>query len=171
MSSASAAAARLARFSAAPTANSFIAQLAARPALQSSYVAALKMADPALTYSIHDTVMLRAECESMCPAFEAEEREFGNSVDLFERRDGQRGVIDRALAVKKFKRSAAGDPPPLPCDVRPPPVLFVSLLSLLSCRPALYEPTHRWSIRSLGLLSASRLLIGPICRSSSTRQY
>ena len=27
-------------------------------------------------------------------------------------------------AVKRYRRSAAGDPPPLPCDVRPPQILI-----------------------------------------------
>jgi hypothetical protein len=33
--------------------------------------------------------------------------------------------------VKRYRRSAAGDPPPLPCDVRPPPVLKQTLQYLL----------------------------------------
>jgi hypothetical protein len=35
--------------------------------------------------------------------------------------------VDHKKAVKRYKRSAAGDPPPLPCDVRPPTVLFKTL--------------------------------------------
>ncbi|KAI8815498.1 SAC3/GANP/Nin1/mts3/eIF-3 p25 family-domain-containing protein [Cladochytrium replicatum] len=39
--------------------------------------------------------------------------------------------VDHSRAVKRFKRPAAGDPPPLPSDVRPPPVLMKTLNYLI----------------------------------------
>jgi hypothetical protein len=35
--------------------------------------------------------------------------------------------VDHEKAVKRYRRSAAGDPEPMPCDVRPPSVLVVRI--------------------------------------------
>ncbi|KAI9317555.1 SAC3/GANP/Nin1/mts3/eIF-3 p25 family-domain-containing protein [Dichotomocladium elegans] len=62
----------------------------------------------------------------MCPQFEQVEREVQNMLDPFELDDSGQGVNpDRA--VKRYRRSAAGNEQPLPSDVRPPHVLKFTL--------------------------------------------
>ncbi|KAI8926799.1 SAC3/GANP/Nin1/mts3/eIF-3 p25, partial [Entophlyctis helioformis] len=74
-------------------------------------------------------------CMDMCPEFERHEREYQKGLDPLERlstaspNDYQ---VDHARAVKRYRRAAAGDPPPLPCDVRPPHVLEMTLDYLLN---------------------------------------
>ncbi|KAJ3372343.1 hypothetical protein HDU91_003953 [Kappamyces sp. JEL0680] len=70
------------------------------------------------------------ECEDMCPEYEREERQSLNLLSEFEMADGSRRA-DPAKMVKQYKRSAAGDPTPLPCDIRPPRVLLKVLDYLL----------------------------------------
>ena len=87
-------------------------------------------------------------CQEMCPEWEREEREYQNNVDPLERVSAARypasliacslltcsvpqypGTtrIDPARAVKAFHRPAAGNEQPLPSDVRPPPILSLTL--------------------------------------------
>ncbi|RKP27491.1 SAC3/GANP/Nin1/mts3/eIF-3 p25 family-domain-containing protein [Syncephalis pseudoplumigaleata] len=67
----------------------------------------------------------------MCPAYEREEREYQKSIDKLELKAGTTNRIDHARAVKTFHRPAAGNEQPLPCDVRPPPVLEHTLAYLI----------------------------------------
>jgi nuclear mRNA export protein SAC3 len=95
-----------------------------RPKLTEFYIKQNKMADPRQSYQLDSAVKFVAECMDMCPEYEREEREYTNYLEPFEKIPGTERV-DHVKAVKRYKRSAAGDPPPLPCDVRPPEVLFV----------------------------------------------
>lgn len=90
------------------------------------YIKQGKMADPDQVYQLDHAIKFVAECMDMCPEYEREEREFTNYLEPFEKLQGTERV-DHSKAVKRYKRSAAGDPPPLPCDVRPPEVLFKTL--------------------------------------------
>ncbi len=90
------------------------------------------MADPEARYQLGEAPDLAPECLDMCPEFERHEREYqSGGLHEFERLPPATGPgphrVDHARAVKRYKRSAAGDPPPLPCDVRPPAVLVRTL--------------------------------------------
>jgi hypothetical protein len=103
-----------------------------RPALAQWYIQQGKMADPKASYKLDNAIQFVAECQDMCPEYERHEREYTNFLEPFEkveRIDQIPGTdrVDHLKAVKRYKRSAAGDPPPLPCDVRPPPILFKTL--------------------------------------------
>jgi hypothetical protein len=96
-----------------------------RQDLAEYYIKQGKMADPKLKYSLRSAPALVGECLDMCPLFERHEREFQTGgLDKVEKILGTENV-DHEKAVKRYRRSAAGDPPPLPCDVRPPNVLMV----------------------------------------------
>lgn len=99
---------------------------AKRESLKDSYVRQGKMADPNHVYQLDEAVPFVAECMDMCPEYEREEREYTNFLEPFEKIPGT-DRVDHVRAVKRYKRSAAGDPPPLCCDVRPPKVLFKTL--------------------------------------------
>eukprot|EP00842_Homolaphlyctis_polyrhiza_P003603 jgi/Hompol1/4243/HPOL_003524-RA len=107
---------------------------AERKALRDAYIRAGKMADPEARYTLDSAPTLAAECMDMCPEFERHEREYQKGLDQFERLTGDPTVyaVDHAKAVKRYRRSAAGDPPPLPCDVRPPDVLQKTLKYLFN---------------------------------------
>ncbi|KAJ3319962.1 hypothetical protein HDV06_005780 [Boothiomyces sp. JEL0866] len=97
-----------------------------REQLKLKYIREGKMADPDAFYQMDNAVRFVAECMDMCPEYEREEREFTNFLEIFEKIPGTEQV-DHSKAVKRYKRSAAGDPPPLPCDVRPPHILLKTL--------------------------------------------
>lgn len=101
---------------------------AERESLRKMYIRQKKMADPDEKYELGKAPPFIAECSDFCPEFERHEREFqSGGLDKFEKVPGTDNQIDHARAVKRYRRSAAGDPPPLPCDVRPPKVLQVGL--------------------------------------------
>lgn len=62
----------------------------------------------------------------MCPVFERVRRQLENNVNILER-DPSTNKITKEKAVKAFSRPAAGQPPPLPSEVRPPHVLKSTL--------------------------------------------
>lgn len=73
---------------------------------------------------------LRGTCMDMCPEFERYDREITQELHYFEMIKGTENDAnprcDHELAVKKYRRSAAGkDPEIFPEDIRPPPVLQV----------------------------------------------
>ncbi|KAM3824569.1 LOW QUALITY PROTEIN: SAC3 domain-containing protein 1 [Vipera latastei] len=71
-----------------------------------------------------------ALCSAMCPAAEfARRRRQGRLHRLELSPDGQ---PDPSRAVKEFSRPAAGQAPPRPADLRPPPVLLATVRHLLS---------------------------------------
>ena len=69
-------------------------------------------------------------CEEMCPVFERVRRAHENMLLSLER--DSEGRADQSLAIKAFSRPAAGQPPPLPSDVRPPRVLVATLHYLVT---------------------------------------
>ncbi|KAI8898431.1 SAC3/GANP/Nin1/mts3/eIF-3 p25 family-domain-containing protein [Globomyces pollinis-pini] len=115
------------RFATQLAENKYLEMQKERPILEAKYIAAKKMADPTVTYTLENAITFIAECQDMCPEFEREDREFSNTLDPFEMlpRDNKLDAprVDHQKAVKRYKRSGAGDPPPLPSDVRPPLVL------------------------------------------------
>ncbi|KAL2913594.1 actin cytoskeleton and mitosis protein [Polyrhizophydium stewartii] len=111
-------------------ANRYMELKAQRDALQQKYIAEGKMADPDARYDLDNAPKFVAECMDMCPEFERHEREFERGLDRFEKLadapDGEYRA-DHARVVKRFQRSAAGRAVTLPCDVRPPHVLQMTL--------------------------------------------
>ncbi|KAM9905935.1 hypothetical protein OXX69_006996 [Metschnikowia pulcherrima] len=75
---------------------------------------------------LNDAIFFQGTCLDMCPVFERVRRSLENNVKLLEK-DPQTQKISRERAVKAFSRPAAGQPPPIPSDVRPPHVLMKTL--------------------------------------------
>lgn len=98
---------------------------AKREKLRLEYIRQGKIADPDAKQQLEDAIDLVGECQEMCPEFERVDREMSGTVDPLEK--DQFGRISADRAVKRFKRSSAGDGQPLPCDVRPPPILLMTL--------------------------------------------
>ncbi|KAJ3217920.1 hypothetical protein HDU67_007071 [Dinochytrium kinnereticum] len=98
-----------------------------REDLKQSYIAAGKMQDPEKKVHLDDAIDFVGECLDMCPEFERHEREYQNALADFEKLPGTDDKVDHARAVKRYRRSAAGDPEPMPCDVRPPSILVRTL--------------------------------------------
>ncbi|CCE83257.1 Piso0_003829 [Millerozyma farinosa CBS 7064] len=71
---------------------------------------------------LNDAISFQGTCVDMCPIFERVRRALENNVKALEK-DPVTNKISRDRAVKAFSRPAAGQPPPLPSDVRPPRVL------------------------------------------------
>lgn len=75
---------------------------------------------------LEDAIHFVGSCMLMCPIFERVRRTYENNVKSFEK-DPATGVVTSDFAVKAFSRPAAGQPPPLPSDVRPPHILTATL--------------------------------------------
>lgn len=75
---------------------------------------------------LNDAISFQGTCQDMCPVFERVRRALENNVKALER-DPTTKKISRNRAVKAFSRPAAGQPPPLPSEVRPPHVLTQTL--------------------------------------------
>lgn len=73
-----------------------------------------------------EAISFQGSCLDMCPVFERVRRQLENNVKALEK-DPMTNKISRERAVKAFSRPAAGQPPPLPSDVRPPFVLKQTL--------------------------------------------
>ncbi|OUM70709.1 hypothetical protein PIROE2DRAFT_50001, partial [Piromyces sp. E2] len=71
----------------------------------------------------------------MCPIFERYEREYQKNLDKLEINQEMSTdeifYVDHKKAVKRYQRSDAGKEQPLPCDVRPPPILKKTLNYLI----------------------------------------
>lgn len=78
------------------------------------------------TKDLNDAIFFQGTCLDMCPTFERVRRALENNVKALEK-DFSSQKISRARAVKAFSRPAAGQPPPMPSDVRPPRILLKSL--------------------------------------------
>ncbi|KAJ3299318.1 hypothetical protein HK104_009343 [Borealophlyctis nickersoniae] len=115
---------RAERFAAKHQHNRYHELRAQRPQLRKKYIAEGKMMDPDKKYDLKDAWDMVGECEDMCPEYERHEREFQDNLMEFEKIPGT-SKIDHTKAVKRYRRAAADDEKPLPCDVRPPPVLQV----------------------------------------------
>ncbi|RLV96093.1 Nuclear mRNA export protein SAC3 [Spathaspora sp. JA1] len=75
---------------------------------------------------LNDAISFQGSCLEMCPVFERVRRQLENNVKDLER-DPITKKISREKAVKAFSRPAAGQPPPLPSEVRPPHILVKTL--------------------------------------------
>lgn len=75
---------------------------------------------------LNDAISFKGTCLDMCPTFERVRRALENNVKSWER-DPMTNKITKDKAVKAFSRPAAGQPPPLPSDVRPPHILKQTL--------------------------------------------
>lgn len=122
------------RFTAAPQNNRYLELKAQRPNLIKKYLLEGKIDDPSKKYNLEDARAFDGECMDMCPEFERHEREYQNGLMDFEKIPGT-NMVDHSKAVKRYRRSAADDEIPLPCDVRPPHVLTRTLNYLLSLIP------------------------------------
>lgn len=80
--------------------------------------------------NLTDAIQFVGSCSEMCPVFERVRRAYENNTFSLEKYGD--GRVVKTLAVKAFSRPAAGQPPPLPSDVRPPTVLVSTLKYLVS---------------------------------------
>lgn len=76
--------------------------------------------------NLKDAIVFIGTCSDMCPTFERVRRTYEKNVKHLEK-DPNTGLVTKQFAVKAFSRPAAGQPPPLPSDVRPPKVLVQTL--------------------------------------------
>lgn len=79
-----------------------------------------------ITKDLNDAILFHGSCLDMCPTFERVRRALENNVMSLEK-DPATNKISRERAIKAFSRPAAGQPPPMPSDVRPPHILIKTL--------------------------------------------
>ncbi len=91
--------------------------------------------------SLEDAIIFRGSCKDMCPTYERIQRSLENNVKALEK-DPISGRASRTMAVKAFSRPAAGQPPPLPSDVRPPNILIKSLDHLIKTTISKLPESH-----------------------------
>ncbi|CCH44046.1 Nuclear mRNA export protein SAC3 [Wickerhamomyces ciferrii] len=75
--------------------------------------------------TLEDAISFQGSCLEMCPVYERIRRSIENDVRKYEKDNS--GKISPHNAIKAFSRPAAGQPPPLPSDVRPPQILNQTL--------------------------------------------
>lgn len=78
------------------------------------------------TKDLNEAIAFQGTCLDMCPTFERVRRALENNVKNLEK-DPSTNKISRERAIKAFSRPAAGQPPLMPSDVRPPHVLQQTL--------------------------------------------
>ncbi|CEH16900.1 Nuclear protein export factor [Ceraceosorus bombacis] len=93
-----------------------------REAMRERYIRQGVLPDDTKAQNLAATQTLRGTCMEMCSEFERVEREVQKEADPPELYPGTE-KIDPRLAVKIYRRPAAGRELPLPDDVRPPAVL------------------------------------------------
>ncbi|XP_023718896.2 uncharacterized protein LOC111870657 isoform X2 [Cryptotermes secundus] len=78
--------------------------------------------------------VIQGTCQDMCPEKERYQRESRHQVALYEYlTDANKEVVmDHALAVKQYSRSSADQEEPLPHELRPPPILRMTMDYLLA---------------------------------------
>lgn len=118
------------RFENLPKQNRFFEMRAQREIVRAKYIREGILPDPEKPTDLTEAKTLTGTCMEMCPDFEREEREFQNEGDTLEMFPGT-NRIDPTIAVKIYRRPAAGRELPLPEDVRPPEVLRMTLDYLL----------------------------------------
>lgn len=79
-----------------------------------------------ISKDLTDAISFQGSCLDMCPIFERVRRALEKNVKALEK-DPQTNKISRSRAIKAFSRPAAGQPPPLPSEVRPPHILKQTL--------------------------------------------
>ncbi|KAG5449071.1 Germinal-center associated nuclear protein [Clonorchis sinensis] len=95
---------------------------------------------------------IRGTCMDMCPELERYFREFHHRVSVFECLSSTLAApsswqMDHTRAVKDYERSSADQPVPLPCELRPAPVLrrtMAYLLASIADRPELDNTRSLW---------------------------
>ncbi|GJJ72462.1 nuclear mRNA export protein SAC3 [Entomortierella parvispora] len=117
---------RLARFTAVPIGNRFEELKGKRVKEREDAIKQGLLPDPNKPTRLEDAITFVGTCLDMCPEFERHEREYQQNVEIFEKINGTES-IDHSRAVKMYHRPAAGADQPLPSDVRPPPVLLLTL--------------------------------------------
>ncbi|GJJ14158.1 hypothetical protein Clacol_008418 [Clathrus columnatus] len=112
--------------------NRFLELKALRPSQRAHAILNKLIADPENRTDLTGAITVVGTCLDMCPEFERHEREFQKDVDEWEKIPGTSPKrIDHIRAVKKYRRSAAGNEDPLPSDLRPPHILKKTLDYLL----------------------------------------
>ncbi|KAE8270401.1 hypothetical protein A4X09_0g1932 [Tilletia walkeri] len=116
--------------------NRFFEMKAERDELRKRYIREGILPDPLKPQQLSEAAELRGTCMRMCPEFECHEREFQKELDRLELRldtpPGTGARVDKRLAVKIYRRPAAGREIPLPEEIRPPDVLKRTLDYLTS---------------------------------------
>ena len=79
-----------------------------------------------ISKDLTDAISFQGSCLDMCPIFERVRRALEKNVKALEK-DPHTNKISRTRAIKAFSRPAAGQPPPLPSEVRPPHILKQTL--------------------------------------------
>lgn len=85
----------------------------------------------AKTVDIKRATSTQGVCPDMCPEKERLSRESKHRVANFELVDGSKSVMNHNIAVKEYSRSSADQESPLPHDLRPEPVLKLTMTYLL----------------------------------------
>lgn len=83
------------------------------------------------TVDIHKVVSTKGVCPDMCPEKERLMRETKHQVAAYELEEGSKGVMNHSIAVKEYTRSSADQESPLPHELRPEPVLQMTMTYLL----------------------------------------
>lgn len=78
---------------------------------------------------LDDAISFKGSCIDMCPVYERIRRSVENDIRKYEK--DASGKVSKDRAIKAFSRPAAGQPPPLPSDVRPPQILISTLRYLI----------------------------------------
>ncbi|KAF8577501.1 hypothetical protein K439DRAFT_1418180 [Ramaria rubella] len=108
--------------------NRFLELKAMRPSMRTHSIKHKLISDPEHRTDLTGAITVVGTCMDMCPEYERHEREFQKDVDDWEKIPGTSPKrIDHARAVKKYRRSAAGNDEPLESDLRPPEVLKMTL--------------------------------------------
>ncbi|KAK0560419.1 actin cytoskeleton and mitosis protein [Tilletia horrida] len=107
--------------------NRFLEMKGERDELRKKYIREGILPDPLKPQQLSEAVKLLGTCTRMCSEFECHEREFQKELDRWELRTdtppGGGARVDQRLAVKIYRRPAAGREIPLPEEIRPPEIL------------------------------------------------
>lgn len=80
---------------------------------------------------IKNAAMTKGVCPDMCPEKERMSREAKHRVANLELVDGTKATMNHSIAVKEYSRSSADQETPLPHELRPEPVLKLTMTYLL----------------------------------------
>jgi len=107
--------------------NRFLEMKGERDELRKRYIREGILPDPLKPQALSEAAKLKGTGMRMCSEFECHEREFQKELDRWELRlnspAGSGARVDPRLAVKIYRRPAAGREIPLPEEIRPPEVL------------------------------------------------
>lgn len=83
------------------------------------------------TIDIKRAESTKGVCPDMCPEKERLSREAKHRVASFESIDGSKTAMNHSIGVKEYSRSSADQEVPLPHELRPEPVLKLTMTYLL----------------------------------------